>query len=92
MALAITLAVLLALMAALVYARRRGWTTGVVPRKSVPAEAEIALVASRRISATTTAHAINFRGNEYMVIESARGVSTAISPLTPSPSKTDEDR
>ena len=83
--LSVTLLVLLALVALIVYARHRGWagrfSSGGIPgERTVPKES-IEVSTTRRVSMTTTAHVVVYRGYEYLIVESSRGSTAAVTPL-----------
>ncbi len=81
----LTVAIVLGLLAVAAFqARRRGWLAGLgVPAKPGPAGAPdgIAVRASRRVSPATSVHVIAYQGQEYLIVESARGASTSFAPL-----------
>ncbi|RUL72718.1 hypothetical protein [Dyella choica] len=82
LALLITLCLLGLLTAALLYVRRRGWVgwRGAARVIASPEEG-IQLQASRRLSIGTTAHAISYRGQTYLIVESSRGTNATVTPV-----------
>jgi hypothetical protein len=81
----VTVLVLIALVVVIAYARRRGWD-GRWPRRGMPgkrlaSEEGIEICSTRRVSMATTAHVVLYRGREYLIVESARGVSATVAPL-----------
>lgn len=83
-ALAIIVFVLIALVGGVAYARRRGWITGSKIRMRGTNSEGIEVRASRRLSMATTTHVVTYRGLEYLVVESARGCVTTVTPLNAS--------
>lgn len=80
-ALLATVLLLVVLVGGLLVARKRGWTAAsAIKRNGMPAES-IELIASRRLSAATTAHLVACRGHSYLVVESLRGASATLAPL-----------
>jgi nitroreductase len=81
----VTVLVLVALVAVMVYARRRGWDgrwrSGTMSGKRLVSEEGIEICSTRRVSMATTAHVVQYRGHGYLIVESARGVSITVSPL-----------
>jgi len=80
LAMLVTALVLGALVGVLVYVRRRGWGLGGLRANKQAAEG-IELQATRRVSLLTTAHVVAYRGQTYLIVESARGSTTTVSPL-----------
>lgn len=81
----ITVLVLVALVAAIAYARHRGWTgrlaAGMIPGKRAAADERIEVCATRRVSIATIAHVVAYRGHEYLVVESTRGATATVTSL-----------
>jgi hypothetical protein len=82
LAMLVTALVLGALVGALVYVRRRGWGPGGLHanRQAIRLEG-IELQASRRVSLLTTAHVVAYRGQTYLIVESVRGSTVAVTSL-----------
>lgn len=91
----ITLLVLILLIAVLVYARRRGWNgrwpSGMISTKPAEPVDSIEVCATRHLSMATTAHVVLYRGYEYLLVESARGVTVAVTQLGSSAVKPGEE-
>lgn len=77
-ALTVTALVLVVLVGLLVYARRRGLLQ---PGRHAVDEAGVEVRATRRVSMTTSVHVIAYRGREYLLLESARGSATSVTPV-----------
>jgi hypothetical protein len=82
-----TVLVLAAFVGILMYGRQRGWIPAAASGRLSASTDGIQLHSSRRLSALATAHVIHYRGNAYLIVESARGSSTSIS-LIPQHSET----
>jgi len=80
-ALLATVLLLAAMLGGLLLARRRGWITPSAKKRSDPQAKNIELIASRRLSAATTAHLVACRGQSYLVVESLRGSTATLLPL-----------
>jgi hypothetical protein len=80
LAMLVTALALGALVGVLVYIRRRGWGLSGL-RANRQATEGIELRASRRVSLLTTAHVVAYRGQTYLIVESARGSTAAVTPL-----------
>lgn len=91
----ITVLVLMLLIAVLVYARRRGWNgrwpSGMISTKRAEPVESIEVRATRRVSMATTAHVVLYRGREYLLVESTRGVTVAVTQLDSSAVKSGEE-
>ena len=83
-ALAITTLVLVALIACVAYARRRGWLPSMRVGSSVAQAGGIEVRASRRLSMATTTHVITYEGRAYLIVESGRGHAATVSPVSDS--------
>ncbi|WP_243040905.1 hypothetical protein [Dyella sedimenti] len=72
--------VLVAVLVALYVAKRRGWLKGMMPaglgRKDDPEP--LVLRAAKRISASTSVYVLASGDREFLVVESARGVTSQI--------------
>jgi hypothetical protein len=78
----ITAFVLVVLVGCLIYARRRGWAVvGVTPLRRATNDADLFIVATKRLSVASVGHVVSYRGNEYLIVESAKGFQAAIVPL-----------
>ena len=81
----VTVLVLVALVAAIVYARHRGWTgrlaAGMISGKRAAPDESIEVRATRRVSIATIAHVVASRGHEYLIVESTRGSTAAVTSL-----------
>ncbi|HUB90330.1 MAG TPA: hypothetical protein VMA74_11460 [Dyella sp.] len=83
LALLITLCLLGLLTAALMLIRRRGWIAWPGATRTVaPPVDGIQLQATRRLSMGTTVHVVNYRGQAYLIVESSRGTSATVTPMT----------
>ncbi|MGO4521204.1 hypothetical protein AB4076_11370 [Dyella sp. 2RAF44] len=71
---------LVALIAALYVARKKGWLDGVMLRSSVSQgdRSELSLRASRRVSTFTSVHVLARGDQEFLVVESVRGATAQI--------------
>lgn len=79
----ITLFILVILVGFLIYARRRGWAMpGIASTKRIPNDADLSIVATRRLSIASVGYVVSYRGNEYLIVESGKGFQTAIVPLS----------
>jgi hypothetical protein len=91
----IALLALILLVAVLVYARRRGWNgrwpSGMISAKQAEPAESIEVCATRRVSMATTAHVVLYRGREYLLVESTRGVTASITWLGSSEVRTGEE-
>jgi len=76
-----TVLVLAVFVGILMYGRQRGWLPSSTTGKLSASADGIQLQSSRRLSALATAHIVHYRGNAYLIVESARGSSTSISPI-----------
>jgi hypothetical protein len=74
---------LVALIAALQVARKKGWLDGVMFRSSAVQgdRSELSLRASRRVSAFTSVHVLARGEQEFLVVESVRGATAQIHML-----------
>jgi hypothetical protein len=80
-ALLITVVVLALLIGLLFVARRRGWLAMPGRTRSPALQGGIQLEASRRLSVTSTAYVVNYRGEQYLIVESSRGATATVTPL-----------
>jgi hypothetical protein len=71
---------LVAVIAALQMARKKGWLDGVMFRSSTVQgdRSELSLRASRRVSAFTSVHVLARGEQEFLVVESVRGATAQI--------------
>ena len=92
---AITVLVLIVLVAVIAYARHRGWAArwsgGMIPAKRAVPNEGIEVRATRRVSMTTSAHVVMYRGHEYLIVESSRGSTAAVTRLDSSSVESGED-
>jgi len=78
----VTTGVLLVLLiAVLLYSRRRGWLPSPARPSDTSNGKDIRVIVSRRISAATTVHVIEYDGQSYLLTESSRATSAATTPL-----------
>jgi len=80
-ALLATVLLLATMVGGLLFARRRGWITASAKKRNGVQAENIELIASRRLSVTTTAHLVACRGQSYLIVESLRGSSATLLPL-----------
>lgn len=73
---------LIALVAVLLYSRRRGWLPTTRSLSPVAGDEAILVLSSRRLSMATVAHLIDCQGRIYLITESTRGVSSTVTPVT----------
>lgn len=81
-ALLATVLLLVVLVGGLLFARKRGWIAAPTKKRSSTQTESIELIASRRLSIATTAHLVVCRGQSYLVVESLRGSSATLLPLS----------
>lgn len=81
----ITMLVLIALVGCVVYARRRGWLPGSGTGLRPTSGAAIDIRATRRVSMSTTLHVVRYEGADYLLVETVRGATTLVTPLSGSP-------
>ena len=81
LALLITLCLIGLLIAALVFARRRGWITLPGATRAPASSGGIQVQTSRRLSVATTAHVVSYQGRAYLIVESSRGTSATVTPV-----------
>ena len=73
--------VLVALVVAAVYARRRGWIAKLgVSAKTSPTDG-MQVNASCRLSMNSTAYVLRYKGKEFLVVECARGTNATIANM-----------
>lgn len=80
-ALLATVLLLTVTVGGLLFARKRGWIPTSARRRSDEKTENNELIASRRLSAVTTAHLVACRGRSYLVVESLRGSAATLLPL-----------
>ena len=82
---AVTVLLLVLLVAFVAYARHRGWAArwfgGMITAKRAVLNEGIEVRATRRVSIATSAHVVMYRGHEYLIVESTRGSTAAVTPL-----------
>jgi hypothetical protein len=81
LALLVTIVLLVGLITALIFIRRRGWLPSAGQARPVAAQEGIQLHASRRLSMASTAHVVSYRGQTFFVVESSRGTHAAVSSM-----------
>ena len=79
-ALLATLVLLALLVGVLLWSRRRGWLPGKSLAPVTP-DKDLRVVASRRVSIATTVHVVEYRGQSFLLTESARGASVSLTPV-----------
>ena len=86
-ALVVTLLVLGGLVAAVAWARRKGWVgmSGAMPGISTKASHAIEIKASRRLSMNTGVHVVAYEGRQFLIVESARSTHSTITPMDVTP-------
>jgi hypothetical protein len=85
-AMLVTALVLAALVGALIYIRRRGWLGTIQAGRVVRQDTTgIELRATRRISMATTAHVVAYQGQDYLIVECARGVTATATTIPRDP-------
>jgi lipid-binding SYLF domain-containing protein len=82
-ALLVTLCLIVLLVGALVFIRRRGWITLPGAARAPAASEGIQVQASRRLSIATTAHVLSYQGSTYLVVESSRGAQATVTRIEP---------
>ena len=75
--------------------RYRGWAArwsgGMIPAKRAVPNEGIEVRATRRVSMTTSAHVVMYRGHEYLIVESSRGSTAAVTRLDSSSVESGEE-
>ena len=79
--LAIVGAVLVALIVAAAYARRRGWMAKLGVSAKPSSIDGIQVNASCRLSMSSTAYVLRYKGKEFLVVESARGTNATVTNM-----------
>lgn len=91
----VTVLMLAVLVAVIAYARHRGWAgrwpTGMLLTKRPALDESIEVCATRRLSMATTTHVVRYRGHEYLIVESTRGVTAAVTPLGAAAAQSSEE-
>lgn len=72
---------LVALVAVLLYSRRRGWLPTTRSLSPVAADEAIRVLSSRRLSMATVAHLVECQGRVYLISESTRGASSTVTAV-----------
>lgn len=91
----VTMLVLIVLVAVIAYARHRSWAgrwlAGMPLTKRPTLDEGIEVCATRRLSMATSTHVVRYCGHEYLIVESARGVTAAVAPLGTSTAQSGEE-
>ncbi|RDI99310.1 hypothetical protein DVT68_00125 [Dyella solisilvae] len=81
LSMSVVVLVMVALVALVLIARRRGWLGKLGVNGIEAGRAPLELRASRRLSVHSTAHVLSYQGREFLIVESVRHTATSISPI-----------